>query len=161
LPILLKENYPQMSGKLTVPAIRQAQPSQKPVHLFDGDGLYLEVSPARSKLWRLKYRFRGKERRMALGKYPEVELADARLLKADAKELLRQGIDPGDQRKEKRARAKEQAEREAADRKAAEGPKALSVSIFRDGHFEIWKGGRCCGCPEARPAKFQKSSRGF
>ncbi|MGE4558093.1 MAG: Arm DNA-binding domain-containing protein [Desulfovibrionaceae bacterium] len=129
-----------MSGKLTVPALRQAQPSQKPVRLFDGEGLYLEVSPAGSKLWRLKYRFRGKERRMALGKYPEVELADARLLKADAKELLRQGIDPGDQRKEEKARAKEQAAREAADRKAAEGPKALSVSIFRDGRFEIWKG---------------------
>jgi hypothetical protein len=42
------------------PAIRSAKPSEKPVRMFDGGGLYLEISPAGGKLWRLKYRFDGK-----------------------------------------------------------------------------------------------------
>jgi hypothetical protein len=44
----------------------------KPFRVFDGAGLYLEVQPSGSKLWRLKYRFAGKEKRLALGAWPEV-----------------------------------------------------------------------------------------
>jgi hypothetical protein len=44
-------------------AIRKAKPADKPIRLFDGGGLYLEISPSGSKLWRLKYRFAGKEKR--------------------------------------------------------------------------------------------------
>jgi hypothetical protein len=51
---------------LTDTAIRKAVPSQKTIRLFDGDGLYLEVSPAAGKWWRLKYRFAGKEKRLSL-----------------------------------------------------------------------------------------------
>jgi len=59
-------------------AIRKAKPADKPLRLFDGGGLYLEISPSGSKLWRLKYRFAGKEKRLALGIYPDVSLAGAR-----------------------------------------------------------------------------------
>jgi hypothetical protein len=59
-------------------AIRNAKPAAKPYRLFDGGGLYLEVSPSGGKLWRLKYRFDGKEKRLALGKYPEISLKDVR-----------------------------------------------------------------------------------
>jgi hypothetical protein len=59
-------------------AIRKATPADKPMRLFDGGGLYLEISPSGSKLWRLKYRFAGKEKRLALGIYPDVSLAGAR-----------------------------------------------------------------------------------
>ena len=59
-------------------AIRKAKPADKPIRLFDGGGLYLEISPSGSKLWRLKYRFAGKEKRLALGIYPDVSLAGAR-----------------------------------------------------------------------------------
>jgi hypothetical protein len=59
-------------------AVRTAKPGTKPARLFDGGGLYLEVSPAGGKLWRLKYRYGGKEKRLALGKYPDVSLKDAR-----------------------------------------------------------------------------------
>ena len=55
---------------LTDTPIRTAKPSTKPVRLFDGGGLYIEISPAGGKLWRLKYRFDGKEKRLALGVYP-------------------------------------------------------------------------------------------
>ena len=63
---------------LTDTAIRNAKPGEKPVRLFDGGGLYLEVSPAGGKWWRLKYRFDGKEKRLSLGVYPDVSLKDAR-----------------------------------------------------------------------------------
>jgi hypothetical protein len=52
--------YEETQMLLTDPAIRSAKPSEKPVRMFDGGGLYLEISPAGGKLWRLKYRFDGK-----------------------------------------------------------------------------------------------------
>ena len=55
--------------------IKNTKPTDKPQRLFDGGGLYLEVSTAGSRLWRLKYRHGGKEKRLALGAYPEVHSA--------------------------------------------------------------------------------------
>jgi hypothetical protein len=83
-------------------AIRKAKPADKPIRLFDGGGLYLEISPSGGKLWRLKYRFAGKEKRLALGIYPDVSLAGAREARGDARRLLAQEIDPGEHRKEQR-----------------------------------------------------------
>lgn len=76
-------------------AIRSAKPSGKPVRMFDGGGLYLEISPAGSKLWRMKYRFGGKEKRLAFGAYPEICLKDARERRDEARKLLANGNDPG------------------------------------------------------------------
>jgi hypothetical protein len=58
--------------------VRTAKPAMKTVRMFDERGLYLEVSPAGGKWWRLKYRFAGKEKRLSLGTYPDVGLKDAR-----------------------------------------------------------------------------------
>ncbi|ODU48346.1 integrase arm-type DNA-binding domain-containing protein [uncultured Aquimonas sp.] len=85
-------------------ACRKAAPADKPRRMFDGRGLYLEVSPAGGKLWRLKYRFDGKERRLALGKYPEVSLTEARKRREEARELVAKGIDPGQAKKDAKAR---------------------------------------------------------
>ena len=63
---------------LTDTAIRSAKPQAKSVKMFDGGGLYLEVSPAGGKWWRWKYRFAGKEKRLSLGVYPDVKLKAAR-----------------------------------------------------------------------------------
>lgn len=91
---------------LTDTTIRNAKPGTKPVRLFDGGGMYIEVSPAGGKLWRLKYRFDGKEKRLALGAYPEVGLRDARDRRDGARKLLAAGVDPGQVRKaEKIAKA--------------------------------------------------------
>ncbi|MCL1553775.1 tyrosine-type recombinase/integrase [Xanthomonas nasturtii] len=79
--------------------IRKAQPASKPVRLFDGGGLYLEIAPSGGKLWRWKYRFAGKEKRLALGAYPEISLAEARKRHAESRQVLKSGIDPGEQRK--------------------------------------------------------------
>lgn len=80
---------------LTDPACRKATPEAKPKRLADGGGLYLEVMPNGSKYWRLKYRFGGKEKRLALGVYPEVSLKDARVKRDEARRQLREGFDPG------------------------------------------------------------------
>src|ERR1700731_4986557 len=84
---------------LTDIKIRNAKPAERPVRLFDGRGLYLEVSPAGGKWWRLKYRFDGKEKRLSLGVYPDVSLKDARARRDASRKLLADGIDPSENRK--------------------------------------------------------------
>lgn len=81
---------------LTDTAVRKARPRGKPYRLFDGGGLYVEVFPSASKLWRLKYRFDGKEKRLAFGAYPSVSLAQARKRREEARERLAGEIDPGE-----------------------------------------------------------------
>ena len=67
--------------------------------MFDEKGLYLEVAPSGGKWWRLKYRFDGKEKRLSLGTYPDVSLKSARTKRDEARTLLADGVDPGEQRK--------------------------------------------------------------
>lgn len=91
------------TNKLTDPAIRNAKPKAKPYKLSDGDGMYLEVAPNGGKLWRIKYRFGGKEKRLSLGVYDAVTLTMARERRTAARSLLAQGIDPSTQRKADKA----------------------------------------------------------
>lgn len=79
---------------LTDREIRTAQASDRPRKLFDGQGLYLLISPAGSKLWRLKYRYGGREKLLALGSYPTTSLKKARQKRDSAKEQLEDGLDP-------------------------------------------------------------------
>ncbi|MFQ6284721.1 tyrosine-type recombinase/integrase [Yersinia enterocolitica] len=79
--------------------VRTAKPEAKAYKLTDGDGMVLLVHPNGSKYWRLRYRFDGKEKMLALGIYPEVTLADARARRDDARKQLANGIDPSDKKK--------------------------------------------------------------
>ena len=88
---------------LTVNAIRHARSSEKSRKMFDGGGLYLEISPKGYKWWRLKYRFGGKEKRLALGVFPVVPLKEARRRREEARQLLDRKIDPSEHRKAQRA----------------------------------------------------------
>lgn len=91
---------------LTERAIRNFKPQSKTKRLFDSGGLYLEVSPSGNKWWRLKYRYDGKEKRLALGVFPRVTLKEARNARDDARRMLDKGNDPGQARKvEKAARS--------------------------------------------------------
>ena len=84
---------------LTEVHIRKVKPSDKPVKLSDGKGLYLLVNTTGSKLWRWKYRVDGKEKTMALGSYPDMSLAQVRMLHEDHRRVLLTGVDPMAQRK--------------------------------------------------------------
>ena len=84
---------------LTDMKVQKAKPQDKPVSLFDGGGLYLLVTPTGGKLWRFKYRFNKKEKKIAFGSYPAISLLDARQRREDAQKLLANGVDPGAVRK--------------------------------------------------------------
>jgi len=84
---------------LTDTSVRNAKAGDKTRKLFDGEGMYLEISPKGSKYWRLKYRFGDKEKRLALGVYPKVSLKEARKRRTEAKQQLDNGIDPSAARK--------------------------------------------------------------
>ena len=71
--------------------IRNAKAADKPYKLFDEKGLFLLVNPSGTRLWRLKYRYAGKEKLLAFGAYPEVSLKNARLRRDDARAMLRKG----------------------------------------------------------------------
>src|SRR5437868_2908255 len=79
---------------LTDLACRKAKPSDRLKKCSDMHGLQLWIFPNGSKLWRCAYRFGGKQKLLAFGKYPEVSLHEARQERDKARELLRQGRDP-------------------------------------------------------------------
>ncbi len=87
---------------LTDLEVRRAAPREKTYRIYDGRGLYLEVAPTGGKYWRLKYRFNAREKRLALGVYPDVTLAHARRKRDEARAMLADGIDPSQAKKEKR-----------------------------------------------------------
>ncbi|QIF95941.1 tyrosine-type recombinase/integrase [Proteus vulgaris] len=88
---------------LTARQVETAKPKEKSYKLFDGGGLYLEVTAKGSRYWRMKYRFGGKEKRLAFGVFPIVTLAEAREMRNQAKKTLAAGGDPGEIKKEEKA----------------------------------------------------------
>lgn len=82
------------TARLTDAECRRIKPEAKARKHFDGGGLHLYVSPHGAKVWRIAYRHGGKPRTMSLGAYPEVTLAEARRLLAEARAALRHGLDP-------------------------------------------------------------------
>lgn len=79
---------------LTDAQIRKIKPLEKKKRYSDEKGLYLEVTPAGGKFWRLKYRFNGRESTLTIGSYPEIPLAQARRSRDEARIQLYNNIDP-------------------------------------------------------------------
>jgi len=84
---------------LTDTNVRTAKPASKPFKLTDGRGMHLLVTPTGGKLWRLSYRFDGKQKTLALGQYPDISLKQARTLRDEARAMIADGVDPGEVRK--------------------------------------------------------------
>lgn len=91
---------PQMA--LTDTAVRKAKTKAKNWKLSDERGLYLLVTAGGSKLWRFKYRFNGKEKKLAFGRFPELALKDARTRRDAARALIEAGLDPSQVKKDAR-----------------------------------------------------------
>jgi integrase len=88
---------------LTDMQVRNAKAKEKPYKLFDGGGLYLDVAPSGSRIWRLKFRqSNGKENRLTFGPYPEITLQEAREKRLEARRLMLAGVDPAKHRDEAR-----------------------------------------------------------
>lgn len=84
---------------LSAVQISKSKPQSKDYKLFDGEGLFLLIRSNGSKLWRLKYRFNGKEKLLSFGSLADISLADARELKRKARNLIIMGVDPAEQKK--------------------------------------------------------------
>ena len=91
---------------LTDATVKTAKPADKAYKLGDAGGLYLFVTPAGGKLWRLKYRIDGKEQKLSFGAYPDVSLADARAKRDEARKQLANNINPTSAKKEALAQSK-------------------------------------------------------
>ncbi|MFC3785071.1 integrase [Sphingopyxis italica] len=94
---------------LTDLAIRNAKPGPKPIKLADGAGMFLLVTPAGGKLWRLKYRIDGREKLLAMGAYPEVSLSNARKRREEARTMIALGKDPSREKQRDKLRSRAQA----------------------------------------------------
>ena len=94
---------------LTDVAIRNAKPGVKAIKLADGGGMFLLVTPAGGKLWRLKFRVDGREKLLAIGAYPEIGLGEARRRREEARELIAVGKDPSREKQRDKVRARIQA----------------------------------------------------
>lgn len=86
--------------------VRTAKPREKDWKLADEKGLYLLVTPKGAKLWRVKFRVNGKEKKLSLGGYPEIGLKEARRLRDDARSALATGVDPARRKREEKVAAK-------------------------------------------------------
>jgi integrase len=101
LVFLLVSYEPQLddTNMLNDTRVRTTKPCQRPIKLSDSGGLYLLIAPHGSKLWRLAYRFGGKQKTLAIGAYPTFTLKAARDKREQAKRLLANGVDPSTQRR--------------------------------------------------------------
>ena len=137
---------------LTDTNIRNLKPSSVPTKHSDGGGLHMLLNPNGSKLWRLSYRFEGKQKTLALGAYPAVALANARKKRDDAKSLLAAGVDPGTAAKEEKA-----AKRAVSENTFSAIADELLAKNQREGkadttlHKKRWLLGMACADFGARP----------
>ena len=111
--------------------VRTAKARERPYKLFDERGLFLLVTPAGGRLWRLRYRMTGVEKLLALGVYPDVPLKRAREKRDEARRLIADGIDPNAQRKAERGAQAQTFEAVAAEwlelQKKSLAPETMSI----------------------------------
>ncbi|MEG3087759.1 Arm DNA-binding domain-containing protein [Sphingomonas sp. PB4P5] len=90
---------------LTVVQIRVLKPAERPYKVADADGLYLLVQPSGTLLWRFRSRCCGIERKLSLGSFLNVSLSQARKKRDEAKGELDDGIDPVEEKRQRRLKA--------------------------------------------------------
>ncbi len=129
---------------LTDVAIRNAKPRSKPYKMGDAFGLFVLIQPSGGKLWRFKYRFDGREKKLAIGTYPVIGLAEARRRRDQARELLAAGKDPSRERLREKLRTQIQAgntfaaiAEEYCEKRKRDGQKAWAASTAARSEYLI------------------------
>ncbi|MFM2279971.1 MAG: hypothetical protein RLZZ444_2202 [Pseudomonadota bacterium] len=119
-------------------AIRNLTHGDKPIKKADEKGLYLLIQPSGGKLWRFKYRFGGKEKKLGLGRYPDVSLKEARRRRDLARQSLAMGIDPAEEKKQEALQAAlnaansfEAVGNDYIDKMCRDGREAVTISKSR------------------------------
>lgn len=95
---------------LTALEVKNAKPKEKPYKLTDGQGLFLHVSSSGKKTWRYRFAIAGTESTFVLGEYPVMSLEKARIERTAAREMVKAGKNPGEER-----RLQKQAEQQAKE----------------------------------------------
>lgn len=123
---------------LTDVTIRNAKPREKVYKLADSGGLYLQINPTGSRLWRLKYRLDGREKKLAIGPYPDFSLSEARRRRDEAREQLAIGKDPSGEKQRDKLRSRVDAENtfraiadEYCDKRKRDGQKAWAPATAK------------------------------
>jgi len=98
--------------------VQKAKAKEKEYKFSDGGGLHLLVTPSGGKLWRLQYRFAGKQKTIAFGSYPEISLSKARQYREEARQALAIGNDPGNLVGKKAQKIKAEATRLEQEKRA-------------------------------------------
>jgi integrase len=129
---------------LTDVAIRNAKPRSKPYKMGDALGLFVLIQPSGGKLWRFKYRFDGREKKLAIGTYPVIGLAEARRRRDQARELIAAGKDPSRERLREKLRTQIQAgntfaviAEEYCEKRKRDGQKAWAASTAARSEYLI------------------------
>jgi integrase len=126
---------------LTDTAIKKAKPEAKAYKLADGGGMFLMMHPNGGKYWRLRYRFMGVEKLLALGVYPDVSILDARGRREQARKLLANGVDPSAiKQKAKQAKVKILQIAENSFRNLATEFHKVKSPMWTEGHAKQWMG---------------------
>jgi integrase len=102
----------RLTTPLTDTQLKNAKPKEKKYKLSDGGGLFMQINPNGSKLWRLSYRIQGKAKEYAIGTYPNISLSDARTIRDEQKSLVASGIDINEKKKEDKRIADEKKNKE-------------------------------------------------
>ena len=128
--------------KLSATGIKKAKPTDKPYKMADGGGMYLLVQKTGAKLWRIDYRFDGKRKTLALGKYPDRSLAQARDACSDARKLLANGADPSESKQVAKQAARNARQSGASNSfsSIAREFHKLKAPMWTAGHAKQWLG---------------------
>ncbi|MFY9074092.1 tyrosine-type recombinase/integrase [Malaciobacter mytili] len=124
---------------LTAIEIKNAKPKEKKYKLSDGGGLFLQINPNGSKLWRLNYRFNNKLKEYAIGVHPDIDLLTARKKREELRKLVAEGIDINQLKKDKKVQAKEieQKKENTFYKVAQEWHKNYESEVSENYHYKI------------------------
>lgn len=111
--------------------LKNIKPTNKIQKLPDGGGLNLVVFPSGGKIWKLRYRWHGKEQTYTIGEYPRISLGEARKQREELKALIRKGVNPNQAKQEEKAKLEQ--EQKAEEEKQAHQFSVVAIS-WLDGH---------------------------